>query len=411
MIRNLLLAAAALLATPAMADEIRIVSSATPIVVRDGDTLVTAKPLVERKSQDGTITRRYTTWIDRVSGKGFMLEGTDRLRLVGWVPGKGWVYAPVGAPVAEKPPVVVAPSLPTASAIFGINLAGGEFNKAEDGRFLPKVSELQAYYDAGFRAFRIPFKAAQWDMPAKREMLIALGNACVALNTPCIFDRHEYDQRKVPGSTPFWLSVSKAMPQSDLIGFELMNEPAWFDSIKITNDYDQFANDGQQIVTDMRAAGITNPIYIGGPQSSAAYRIDKGERPGKACESVVCSLRKLPSGTLVDPLGKTKIVIHRYFNKGGSGVNDYCEQGTNLLAAAQSLARLNLQAAYTEGAFGSDRGYRPQCFTVGTKAIAEIRQAGMLVTWWGGGTHWPRSYLHYTPANAALPYVKLITGR
>jgi hypothetical protein len=294
---------------------------------------------------------------------------------------------------------------------MGVNLSGGEFSSVENGALLPNPADLQAYYDAGFRAFRIPFKMTQVKtVPAK---LAAIGAKCVQLAIPCIFDRHEYDWRKVPGSVPEWKALLALMPASDFIQIDTMNEPKNFDSLKITNDWDQWATEAQQFVMDARAAGITNRIWLEYAGVTAAFRFDKGERKGKACESAACSLRKLPGGTIKDPLGKTGLQAHRYFDKNGSGSNDYCMPATSILDFANKAKPYGLPVMIGELAFGSNRGIRPQCKPVGEKVLAEIAAAPNLyaVTWWGGGRAWKKDYLFLTPPTATLPYVKMITGR
>jgi hypothetical protein len=412
---RLLVASILAFAAPAFADEIRIVSSATPIVVHADDTLLTAKPLVQPKDADGNLIAYQPSgaYINRADGKGFYLNGATKLRAAGWVSGKGYVYAPVDAPAAPAatPPVVTPPAPIVTNVLYGINLSGGEFSGVENGSLLPNPEDMQAYYDAGFKAFRIPFKMKQvQSAPAK---LKAIGAKCVQLAVPCIFDRHEYDWRKVPGSVPEWKALLALMPASDLIQIDPMNEPAWFDSLKITNNWDQWAVEAQQWVTDMRAAGITSRLWLEYPGVSAAFRFDKGERKGKACESAACALRKLPGGTIHDPLNRTGLNAHRYFDKNGNGGTDYCRPTISLLDFANKAKPFGLPVVVTEVAFGSNRGIRAQCQPVGRAALAEIAAAPNLyaVTWWGGGRAWKKDYLFYTPPMATLPYVKMITGR
>lgn len=296
------------------------------------------------------------------------------------------------------------------SALMGINLSGGEFKGAENGALLPTPGDLQAYRDAGFRVFRIPFKMAQVkSAPAK---LAAIGAKCVQLQVPCIFDRHEYDWRKVPHSVPEWRAFLRLMPQSNLIQIDPMNEPKFFDSTMIPNDWDQWAVEAQQWVTDMRGAGITNPLWLEYAGATAAFRFDKGERNGKDCESAACALRKLPGGTIADPLRRTGLQAHRYPDKNGSGANDYCYPNTSISAFARQAEAFGLPVMVGEIAFGSDRGMRDSCREFGEKVVAEMLTADNLtyVTWWGGGRAWKRDYLFRTPATGNLPYIRMITG-
>ncbi|MBB5714769.1 cellulase family glycosylhydrolase [Sphingomonas aerophila] len=312
-----------------------------------------------------------------------------------------------GAAAQEKQPDQRAPR----SVAMGINLSGGEFRSVERRALLPDPADLRAYYDAGFRVFRIPFKMTQVrTAPAKLRLL---GSTCLALNVPCIFDRHEYDWRKVPPSVPEWLAFLKLMPASDLIQIDPMNELKFFDSKKVKKDWDQWAQEGQQWVTDMRSAGITNQLWLEYPGVTAAFRFDKGERKGKACLSAACALRKLPGGTIVDPLGKTGLQAHRYPDKNSSGANDYCYPYTSIGTFARQARPFGLPVMVGEIAFGSDRGMRDSCRGFGAAVIAEMLEAENLayVTWWGGGRGWKKSYLFRTPASPTLPYVRMITGK
>lgn len=311
---------------------------------------------------------------------------------------------------ACPPPASPGPAAAAAEPLWGINISGGEFRGVEGGQLIPRPDELQAYHDAGFRLFRIPFKASQLDRADARAKLVALAGKCMALGVPCVFDRHEYKWPAVADQVAFWVRFAAAMPKSDLIHLDLMNEPKGFNDEGLTNDWLQWARDAQAIITGLRAAGVTNRIWLEWPGYTAAYRFDKQEPARKACESAKCAIKR--SGGIVDPIGRTGFQAHRYFNKGGSGTDDLCQTATSLASFAASARAFGMPVMLGESAFGSDRGMRPECEAVGRKAIAELRAAGFWgVTWWGGGRAWKRDYLHFTPAAGEYRYKAMLLGR
>lgn len=297
-----------------------------------------------------------------------------------------------------------------AQPLWGINISGGEFRGVESGALIPKPAELRAYYAAGFRLFRIPFKAAQLDIPAARARLVALAEACVAIGAPCIFDRHEYKWPPVAQQVAFWTRFARAMPRSHLIHLDLMNEPKRFNDPVLTNDWEQWARDSKVIVAGLRGAGVTNQIWLEWPQFSAAFRF--GGRRGRdgPCGNARCALAAI--GGIADPLNRTGLQAHRYFDKDGSGANDYCASFTSIARFAAAAREFRMPLLLGETAFGSNRGMRASCRAVGAKVIAELKAGGFYgVTWWGGGRAWNPKYLFYTPPDPTLPYVRMIQGR
>ncbi|KHA62879.1 hypothetical protein NI18_20180, partial [Sphingomonas sp. Ant20] len=107
-----------------MAQTEHIVTGANPparISVCAGDTLILKKQMGRELLADGTRAAGWPAWNDRsrsnAVGNGFEMIGAAKLRFVGNVQGKGWVYAPVDArPCAAPagPAAVVAPAAPAA---------------------------------------------------------------------------------------------------------------------------------------------------------------------------------------------------------------------------------------------------------------------------------------------------------
>ena len=414
MIRTLIAAALALLATPAIADTIPIVDG--PLTVHNGDILVTSKPLVGKVVSGAISQSAGSNWINRMDGKPFTLSGgATRLGIitapaVGYAL-NGFTYQVMdGIPAVVTPPVVVQPVVPPAppspaGPLYGINLSGGEFANQDGGAFLPTPANLDAYYAVGYRAARIPIKFAQFTNGALPK-LTALANECIKLGMPCVFENHSYLQPSVADGISQVVTADRLLPKSPFIQWGLANEP----SLK---DFDQAAVQDQAIITGYRAAGATIRVWIDYPGSSGAQRFDKGKRTPYACDSFACALVKLPTGTLVDPLHATGIDIHRYFDSNGSGSSATCDKYTMLLSAAQQAVPFGLPIMFGEYAFGNDVKVSPTCALIQDAIMAEIKASPNLsfAMLWGGGYRWKDGYMFRALPKADSPYIQMTTGK
>jgi hypothetical protein len=249
--------------------------------------------------------------------------------------------------------------------------------------------------------------------------IAAAANQAISSGVPMVLDRHDYAWPSVNDQIAFWKKLMAAMPASDLVMIDLENEPKGFNSSANSNDYVQWAQDTNAIIAGLRHANIKNPILVEWPQWSAAFRFDKNEGASSACASAACGLDR--SGGLVDPLGKTLLSPHRYFDSDSSGTHASCASSTSLKAFAASARARGYKALVGESAFGNYQGVPASCVTTGAQAISEMKAAPDVfygVTWWGGGAGWSESYLFKiepkkgTRATAARSaYLKEITGR
>ncbi len=276
--------------------------------------------------------------------------------------------------------------------VFGVNIAGCSF--VADGTLCPTPASVRAYLDKGFTMVRLPFKGPQMADPVIRRKLVAATRAALDRGAYVVLDRHDYSWPSVSEQVAFWTSLMASMPRSDRIIIDPMNEPKHFDDPVLTNDWDQWARDTNQIIAGLRAAGIRNVIAPEYPGSSATFRLRKREDAAKPSESALVALDR--AGGLKDPLGLTIINGHRYFDKGSSGTQPSCTGTPGYDNFAYELRARGLKGIITESAFGRAGAIPPSCEAAGAAAIAYLKTNAdtvVGVTWWGGGAAWNERYL------------------
>ncbi|WP_164549825.1 cellulase family glycosylhydrolase [Altericroceibacterium xinjiangense] len=301
--------------------------------------------------------------------------------------------------------------------LFGANLSGAEASFGDAVR--PSLADLKNYIDRfGFKLIRYPFKPDRMT-PERIVELRTLTNYARSKGVPMILDSHTYKWLPPEEMVAFWTEFARHFPDDGSVMLDLVNEPRGFDDPVLTNDWDQWARDSNIIIAGLRANGIRHPILLEYPQWSATFRFDKNERATAACESAACAIDR--GGGLKDPLGRTFINGHRYFNRGSSGTSEVCSaQESGFATFAEQLRERGLKAYITESAFGSSYGIHPTCKAVGQEAIAAIKANSDVllgVTWWGGGRIWPESYIFkIDPPKAERftaplpPYTRQLTG-
>jgi len=414
MLRRIIIAAAALLASPVAAQTEHIVTGASPpaqITVCADDTLVLKKQMGRDLLADGSRAPYATAWNDRARSNGagnqFETVGATKLRFVELVQGKGWVYAPIDAAPCAKP----------ATVLFGANLSGAEASGGDAVR--PTLEDLKGYIDRhGFGLIRYPFKDSRMT-PARIAELKVLVMYARSKGVPIILDNHTYRWDTVEQFIRFWTGFARNFPDDGSVMLDLVNEPKGFNDPVMTNDWEQWLRDSNLIIAGLRANGIRHPILLEYPQWSATFRFDKKEGPKTPCASAGCAIDR--GGGLKDTLGLTFINGHRYFDRGSSGTNKSCDTAISGFANfASNLRKRGLQGYITESAFASHYGVPASCVAVGAEAIAALRANSDVIkgiTWWGGGRIWPESYLFKIDPPKAVrytappsPYLKQIRG-
>lgn len=380
MIRSIL--ALALLATPAAAEQYRIVggANAPTIAVQKGDTLVTSKELIESTQADGTLTRRYPVWIDRTrpaGDNGFQITAAG-LRLVGFEPGNGYVYAVVGAPARPS------------ALRFGVNLSGCEF--AAGTSLCPTQADIDAYVAKGFTLIRIPVQDShlRGDNLSKIAAIVAYAQS---KGLQVILDRHDYTRHSGADAWAFWRPILPSFSPDTLI--ELANEPVKGYPVG-SNPWMVSAQDTKDTIALFRANGVTNPILYGSPGYSSTFRFVKFKGAQFPAEGMGDAIDRV--GGIQDPLNKSYFSGHLYLDKGSSGTSPTCTAtGDGGIAAwAAGLRKRNIKGYLTEFAYGRHSGIPASCQAVGAAMMASVKANSDVIigtTAWGGGRAWSETYI------------------
>lgn len=297
---------------------------------------------------------------------------------------------------------------------MGVNLSGCEFDAV--GALCPSAADIDWYVAQGFTVFRLPFRSTI--LPAN---LYPSVDRILAKGGRVILDRHDFYWYSPGNQITFWTGLAGRYKNEARVMIDLANEPGGFNDPKLTNDWMQWARDGNAIIAGLRGKGIANIILLEWPQYSAAFRLESWEPSTKQCQSAGCALDR--SGGLKDPLGRTLLSPHLYFDRWSSGTERECALPLqhNLTKARVAAAKRGLRLWLGESAFGSYKGVPSSCVSYGKAALAEIKGnpatwAG--VSWWGGGRFWGDSYIYKieptkgTRATAApSAYLRQITGK
>ena len=324
----------------------------------------------------------------------FIAAAIAGLTLAAASPASAAADGPSSAGRAPIPPVRSGASanVRIKGPIFGVNISGCSF--VADDALCPTPAVIRSYLDTGFTMVRLPFKGSQMADPAIRRKVVAATRAALDRGAYVVLDRHDFSWPSVSEQVAFWTSLMARMPRFDRIIIDPMNEPKHFDDPVLTNDWDQWARDINQVIDGLRAAGIRNVIAPEYPGYSATFRLRKREDASKPSESAVVALDRV--GGLKDRLGLTIVNGHRYFDKGSSGTQPNCTAAPGYDNFASELRARGLKGIITESAFGRAGAIPPSCEAAGAAAIAYLKTNAdtvVGVTWWGGGAAWNERYL------------------
>jgi hypothetical protein len=417
MVRMIIIAALALLTTPAAAQTVHTVTGATPAqayTLCAGDTLILRKPMGRELKADGSREKGWAVWIDRQNGRSFTTPGVVRLKAIGAVPGKGWGYAAVDA----QPCASTAPPPPVPSAqLFGVNLSGCEFGTTT--ALCPNRDDIDWYIATGYRLLRIPVKDKHLTDPQMLAAIVDIVRYAQSRGATVILDRHDYTRHSAADAWAFWRPILPSFSAGTMI--ELANEPVKGYPVG-SNPWMVSAQDTRDTVALFRANGVMNPILFGSPGYSATFRFVKSKGLQFPAEGMGEALDRV--GGINDPLRKTYFSGHRYLDTGASGIKSACKTNSGdggMGEFAAALRKRGLKAYVTEFAFGSYRGIPASCSVVGPNFIAAIKANSDVIsgsTVWGGGRGWAESYAFKvepkkgTRASVPVPnYVTQTAGR
>lgn len=274
-----------------------------------------------------------------------------------------------------------------AQSLKGINLAGAEFNSSKiPGRYgydyiYPKVSEPPYYASTGMTVIRQPVlwerlqPSASGDLSpdelARLDTAIAV-NRAAGLST--IIDIHNYGhfqgQLLDAGNATsadfadLWRRIATHYARQNDVLFGLMNEPQETDAAA-------WAATEQQAVDAIRKTDATNTILISGIGWDGAWTFIQKNADALA--------------SVNDPLGKTLIELHQYFDTDGSGTHSTCvaaDSAVQRLTPATQWAIANGRKLFL-GEFGVPND--SQCLADLDAVLGYIDQNASA---WAGWTYW-----------------------
>lgn len=274
---------------------------------------------------------------------------------------------------------------------FGINLSGAEARGGDAIR--PTLADLKNAIDRqGFELIRYPFKRDRMT-PERIRDLKALTDYARSRGVPVILDNHSFNWPPVDQQVEWWTQFARHFPDDGTILLDLNNEPKGV-------EWARWGIEAKQVIAGLRANGIRHPILLEWPGYSSITRFDKQEPKSKTCESAACALDRAPGE--LDPIRRTFLNGHRYFDADGSGTKGACirrggivRTSSGFASFAGQLRKRGWQGYITESAFGSHRGIPKSCEAVGNDAITAIQENGDVlkgITWWGAGRIWPDRY-------------------
>ena len=220
----------------------------------------------------------------------FIAAAIAGLTLAAASPASAAADGPSSAGRAPIPPVRSGASanVRIKGPIFGVNISGCSF--VADDALCQTPAVIRSYLDTGFTMVRLPFKGSQMADPAIRRKVVAATRAALDRGAYVVLDRHDFSWPSVSEQVAFWTSLMARMPRFDRIIIDPMNEPKHFDDPVLTNDWDQWARDINQVIDGLRAAGIRNVIAPEYPGYSATFRLRKREDAAKPSESALVAL-------------------------------------------------------------------------------------------------------------------------
>lgn len=308
-----------------------------------------------------------------------------------------FTYAVKGTPCpvvdAPPPPPPVDPFaiLDERRDWWGVNISGLEFAS----ELSVKEADIDFYADAGVKSIRLPVKRDRLTTEAKLAALDALVKRGTDRGILMVIDEHSYGNIGDPRIRDFWLRVGSRYKGQPLVAFDLQNEPNG-------GTWASWGPDSRDLIHALRAAGIDNLLILEWRQSSGASRADKNEASTKACESALCSLNRAGVMSLadLDPLKRTWLSPHRYFDSNGSGTSAYCRTDLSpngALGSSVSLARKFGAKLYLgEFAWGRYSDTFPSsCQNLAPVMIQFLKNTPEFVggASWGWGPRWSKSYI------------------
>jgi endoglucanase len=283
----------------------------------------------------------------------------------------------------------------------GVNLSGLEFGGTGGKLYYNYIIPGAEYYehwaqDVGSNIVRIPFKWERLQPESGGELnadylnlLLKSVEYAKANGMTAILDMHNYGsyfgQKIGSGNVDAkdlanaWIKLAQAIGNTPDVWLNLMNEPHGFNA-------NQWAGYMQDVVYELRDAGIENKVMLSGTAWSGAH-------------SWVKSGNAAAFEHFIDPLGNAVFDVHQYLDTWSTGTTGIAAEGvgsTALVAITQWAETHNMQLFLGEvGA--ADPTVQGQEFALSELqdlfAYMEAHNTAWLGwTLWGAGPWWPQDY-------------------
>ena len=293
-----------------------------------------------------------------------------------------------------------------AQALTGVNLAGPAFAaERQPGRFgfdfvYPTPAEVGYFTRRGMNVLRLsvlwerlqPILNGELD-PEELARLSGFVATADKAGAKIIVDLHNYGEYRsgrigsnaVPVSafTDVWLRLGRRFGHDSAVIFGLMNEPKQEDAAA-------WAATVQQVVTALRDAGVENTLLLPGIGWDGAHNFVKLNAPSL--------------GAVKDPLRRSVLEVHQYFDRDSSGTADTC------ISPDEAVGRLTTVTAWLRssgwngflGEFGVSR--RPECLEVLRQVVSFLRSnedVWLGWTYWAAGPVWGEYMFTLEPRDGA----------
>lgn len=282
----------------------------------------------------------------------------------------------------------------------GVNLSGGEFGSGvgtlERTYTYPRLSHAQSFLDAGFSAYRIPFK---WERIQRERMgplyatdlarLNGLTRDLTAEGAIVILDVHNYARgfgshigtdTSSAAFADLWRRLAEEFKDEQRVWFGIMNEPS---GISAAN----WLPSANAAIAAIRATGATNMILVPGVRWTGAHSWYSGGEDSNANVMV----------GVVDPGDNFAFEVHQYLDSDSSGTHFDVDcvsptVGESRVTRVTEWARMHGYRLFLGEFAGVDM---PVCQTAIDGMLRYMRNSSDVwigYTWWAAGPWWPSSY-------------------
>ncbi len=277
----------------------------------------------------------------------------------------------------------------------GVNLSGLEFGKGNTlwkDFVLPGKSEFDYWSDqVGANIIRLPFKWERLQYQLNGELepnylnLIKQAVTWAGENgSTIILDLHNFgfykgafvgsEELPVDAFSDLWQKLGQEFEGNDYVWLNLMNEPYTFQA-------QEWADISQEVVYDLRDAGINNKVLLSGTAWSGA-------------QSWVSSGNAEAYKNFTDPVDNFAFDVHQYLDEWSTGSNDdfFDNPGAPRLENITNWAKDNgFKLFLGEIGVGDKEAYQKEVMKI-FDFMEDNSEAWLGWSLWGAGPWWPKDY-------------------